>query len=403
MEPAPTIDLSDPTTYVDGPPHDYFEYLRGHEPISRHRRSGDGADYWAVVRHADVVEVSRHPEVFSSEAQGVVLDDLTGERLAAMRQMLLGMDPPRHLDYRRQVSGEFKARVIAGLEPRIRAICQRIMDNAAEMGDVDFVHDVCAPLPSQVIGELMGLPRADWDHLHALAERNSGGQDPDLNPDEASQGSAAIEMAMYAVEFARERRAATSMPDDLTSVILHADFGGSPMSDADFGSFFLQLVTAGNDTTRTMLSSGLAALLEHPDQLDQLRHDRTMTAGAVEEILRWANPLHYFRRTATGAYTLAGTAISPGDRIVMFYTSANRDSAVFDDPHRFDISRDPNPHLSFGIGEHFCLGVHLARLEGRVFFDELLSRFDHIEQTGQALRQQSNLNNSLKRLPVRLG
>jgi len=174
------------------------------------------------------------------------------------------------------------------------------------------------------------------------------------------------------------------------------------MTDIQFGSFFVQLVTAGNDTTRTMLSSGLHALLQHPDQLAELRADPSLIPAAVEEILRWANPLHYFRRTATADTELGGASIRTGDKVAMIYTSANRDETVFLRPQEFDIHRDPNPHLSFGTGEHFCLGIHLARLEGRVFFEELLARFPTIELTGEPRRQRSNLNNALKELPVRL-
>ena len=399
---APTpVDISAAESYVDGPPHAWFEWLRRNDPVHWQDMAGERG-YWAVTRHADVVEVSRQPLLFSASEGGIVLEDMDGERLAMMRKMLLAMDPPQHVDYRKQVSGEFKARVIAQMEERIRTICRQIMDRAAELGDVDFVHDVCAHLPSQVIGELMGLPEADWPRIHEMSERNSGGQDPDINPDPADRGRASVDMAMYAIGFAQSRRAAETTPEDLTSVILHADFGGEPMSDADFGAFFVQLVTAGNDTTRTMLSSGLDALLEHPDQLARLRADRTLIPSAVEEILRWANPLHYFRRTATADTFLGDTPIAAGDKVAMIYTSANRDEDVFADPHRFDITRDPNPHLSFGIAEHFCLGVHLARLEGRVFFDELLQRFGHIERTAEPARQRSNLNNSLKQLPVRL-
>jgi cytochrome P450 len=175
------------------------------------------------------------------------------------------------------------------------------------------------------------------------------------------------------------------------------------MTDLEFAYFFVQLVTAGNDTTRTMLSSGLLELLRHPDQLDRLRADRSLIPSAVEEILRYANPLHYFRRTATEDTEIAGQPIASGEKIAMIYTSANRDEAVFADPDRFDITRSPNPHLSFGIADHFCLGVHLARLEGRIFFDELLDRFPVIEQTGTPARFRSNLNNALKALPVHLG
>lgn len=395
------VDIYSPQTYVEAPPHAFFAHLRAVEPVYW-QDMPDGTGYWAITRHADVVEVSRQPRVFSAAEGGVVIEDLEGDRLVAMRKMLLAMDPPQHIQYRRNVSGEFTRRVIAQLEPRIRAICTAIMERAAELGEVDFVHDVCALLPSQVIGELMGLPEPDWPKLHELAERNSGGQDPDLNPDQGDRGASSVEMAMYAMAFAAERRAAASMPEDLTSVILHADFGGAPMSDADFGAFFVQLVTAGNDTTRTMLSSGLDCLLDHPDQLAALRGDPALIPSAIEEVLRYANPLHYFRRTAMRDYTLHDVTIEAGQKLAMMYTSANRDERVFADPHRFDMRRDPNPHLSFGIAQHFCLGVHLARLEGRVFFEELLARFDDIERTGEPARQRSNLNNSLKRLPVRL-
>jgi cytochrome P450 len=281
------------------------------------------------------------------------------------------------------------------------------MQTAADRVDVEFVHDVTAGLPSRVIGELMGLPRDDWELVNRLAERNTSGQDPDLNHEEGETGdvddagNASVEMAMYAIGFAMRRRQEEPR-DDLTTLILESDFGGKHMTDIDFGSFFVQLVTAGNDTTKTMLSSGLLALLQHPDQLAELRANPSLTGTAVEEILRWANPLHYFRRTATADTELHGVPIAAGDKVAMYYTSANRDDDVFDDSQRFDIHRNPNPHLSFGIAEHFCLGVHLARLEGRVFFEELLSTFPTIELTGEPKRTRSNLNNALKSLPVRL-
>jgi cytochrome P450 len=397
--PASVAAVFDPASYVDGPPLDAFAWLRRHDPVHR-AMTPDGTWCWAITRHADVVEVSRRADIFSAAERGVVLEDLDGDRLVSMRKMLLAMDPPLHGEVRRQVSPEFRARVIAGLEPRIRAICRSLLDRAAEAGTVDFVHDVCSGLPAQVLGELMGIPAADWPTLHDMAERNSGGQDPDINPGDA--GGASIEMAMYAMAFAAERRRLDTAPADLTTVILATEVGGVPMNDADFAAFFVQLVTAGNDTTRTMLSSGLDVLLDHPDQLASMRADPDRIPGAVEEILRFANPLHHFRRTALADHRLGEVDIAAGDKLAMLYTSANRDEAVFADPDQFDIGRDPNPHLSFGIAEHFCLGVHLARLEGRVFFEELFARFASIERTGPTAHQRSNLNNSLKRMPVAL-
>jgi cytochrome P450 len=324
------------------------------------------------------------------------------DRLEMMRGMLLAMDPPRHGVHREPLSPHFRARVIGGLEDRIRVICESIMADARERGDVEFVHEITAKLPSRVIGELMGLPEEDWGLIHEMAERNTSGQDPEImavDPDQAMNAS--IDMAMYAIEFAGKRRAEEPR-EDLTTVILDADFGGEQMNDVDFGSFFVQLVTAGNDTTKTMLSSGVVALLTHPEQLAAVREDPAKIPGAVEEILRWYNPLHYFRRTATEDTVLNGAEIKAGDKVAMYYTSANRDEDVFEDPHAFDISRNPNPHLSFGIAEHFCLGVHLARLEGRVFLEELLGTFSKIELTGDVTRVRSNLNNALKSVPVRL-
>ncbi|MYE76203.1 MAG: cytochrome P450 [Acidimicrobiaceae bacterium] len=227
------------------------------------------AGYWAVLRHADVVHVARHPEVFSASEGGVVIEDLEPASLEAMRDMLLAMDPPRHTAYRKPVSPEFKARVIGRMEDQIRTITVGILDRTSTAGEVEFVHDVCAHLPSEVVGQLLGLPREDWPAIHALAERNSGGQDPDI-ADPAERGSSSTEMAVYAMGFAARRRA---MPPqrDLTDVLLSSHFDGRLMTDVDFGRFFVQLVTAGNDTTRTLLSSGLLALLQHPDQMEHVR------------------------------------------------------------------------------------------------------------------------------------
>jgi cytochrome P450 len=339
--------------------------------------------------------------VFSASEGGVVIENLAPEQLEMMRHMLLAMDPPAHSTFREPLSEHFKAKVIARLEDNVRLITQAIMKEAAAQRDVEFVHDVTSKLPSRVVGQLMGLPEDDWPMIHQLAERCTSGQDPDVAGDPDELANASIEMAMYAIGFAGQRRAEEPR-EDLTSVILESDFGGAPMTDIDFGSFFVQLVTAGNDTTKTMLSSGLLALLEHPDQMEELRADRALVPGAVEEILRWANPLHYFRRTTLADTELRGVPIEQGAKVAMYYTSANRDEDVFDDPQRFDIHRHPNPHLSFGIAAHFCLGVHLARLEGKVFFDELLATFPAIELTGEPVRLRSNLNNALKKLPIRL-
>ena len=393
------IDLASPSAFVDGPPHEALAELRRTSPVYFQKMTGEPG-FFAVLKHAEVVHVARHADVFSASEGGVVLENLAPDQLEMMRMMLLAMDPPKHNTFREPLSEHFKAKVIARLEDDIRGITQEIMKEAADQRDVEFVHDVTSKLPSRVIGQLMGLPEEDWPLIHQLAERNTSGQDPDIVGDNPDM-SGTIDMAMYAIEFAGKRRAEPPR-EDLTSVILDSDYGGSQMSDIDFGSFFVQLVTAGNDTTKTMLSSGLLALLQHPEQMDELRADPSLVPGAVEEILRWANPLHYFRRTTTTDTELRGVEIPAGAKVAMYYTSANRDEDVFEDSQRFDVHRHPNPHLSFGISHHFCLGVHLARLEGKVFFDELLATFPNIELTGDPVRVRSNLNNALKKLPIRL-
>jgi cytochrome P450 len=397
---AGSVDLANPDTFVAGVPHEAFAELRRTDPV--HWQPMDGqSGFWAVLRHADVVHVARHPEIFSSSAGGVVVEDLQADALARMRNMLLAMDPPRHHIHRAPLSPHFRPKIVAGMELRVREICRDIVAEARERREVEFVHDVASRLPTQVIGELFGLPRQDWAYLQKLAEITTSSQDPDLYGPDNAEGQAGAEMAAYAMEFARTRRRSGRF-DDLTGEILDADFGGRPMSDVEFGGFFVQLVTAGNDTTKGMLSSGLLTLLRHPDQTADLRADPALLAPAVEEIIRYDNPLHYFRRTAIVDTELGGVRISAGDKVAMYYTSANRDELVFDDPQAFDLRRRPNPHLSFGMGGHFCLGAHLARLEGRVFFQELLDAFASVELVGDPVRVRSNLNNSLKSLPVRL-
>lgn len=398
------VDLYSPDTYVDGAPHAEFTRLRREDPVIWQEIPGQ-AGYWAVLRHADVVHVSRNPVLFSCEAGGVVLEDLDPDRLARMRDMLLSMDPPRHFAYRKPLAPEFAQRVIACMADQIRSITSEIFDHCPDGQDVELVHHVVGPLPTQVIGRLFGLPEEDWDRLHRLSQMNTSGQDPELNPDgdltEAGSADSSMQMAMYGMAFAAERRKMEPQ-GDLMDVILGREFDGRFLTDPDIGSLLVQMITAGNDTTVSMLAGGLWTLLEHPEQLQALRNDPSLIPAAVEEILRWFNPLHYFRRTATEDVELGGKRIAKGDKVAMYYTSANRDEAVFENSQSFDITRSPNPQLSFGIGEHFCLGVHLARLEGRIFFEELLARFSKIELTGEPERVRSNLNNGVKRLPVRL-
>jgi cytochrome P450 len=395
------IQLWDPDAFVDAPPHEFLAELRRTQPVYWQDMPNEPG-FWAVLKHADLTAVAREPVLFSASEGGVVLENLDAAGLEGMRNMLLAMDPPRHVAYRRPLVPSFKAKVIGSMEGRIRTICAEILRRAREQVNVEFVHEVAAHLPTQVIGELVGLPREDWPRIQAWAERNTSGQDAEIvNDAEAEYGDANVNMAMYAIQLAAQRRAEPPR-EDLLSLILAGNFGSGPMSDVEFGSFFVQLITAANDTTKSMLSGGLLLLIEHPDQQTALREDSSLIPDAVEEILRYANPLHYFRRTATADTMLRDVEIRAGDKVLMYYTSANRDEDVFIDGQTFDIRRHPNPQLSFGIGEHFCLGAHLARLEGRIFLEELLDTFSTFELTGEPRRVRSNLNNGLKELPVRL-
>ncbi len=392
-----TFDLYDRENWRGGAPHAAFAELRRTDPVHWQDIPGQ-AGYWAVLRHADVVAVSRQPAIYSAERGGILLEDMEAEPLAQLRQMLLAMDPPKHQRHRRPLTVPFGKPAIATLEKRVRDICRDILVTVPDGEVVDLVHDVAGPLPTRVLGEVLGLPEEDWDHLHekaALSARTIG-ESAD------HEGIAAVAaLAVYAMEHAARRR--TEPPrDDVTSLMLAAEVNGKPMDDLEFALQFVQLFIAGNDTTVGMLANGLDALLDHPDQLAALRADPELVGGAVEEIVRYAGPLHYFRRTATVDTELGGQQIRAGDKVGLYYVSANRDETVFENPDTFDVRRGASKHVAFGFGEHYCLGVHLARLEGRVFFEELLARFPVIERAGDPVKIHSNFNNGLDLLPVTL-
>jgi cytochrome P450 len=393
------VDIYDPGWYAEHAPHETFSELRRTDPVHWQDMPGEPG-YWAVLRHADVVHVARHPELFSSWLGGVMLEAPEPVVLEQTRHMLLVMDPPKHTAYRQPLAPHFGARVIGRMEDQIRDRCRAILELAAERSEVDFVHEVAGPLPAKIIGAIMGLPDEDTPMIQRWADLQISGQDDEVTA--GHEGNASMEMAMYGAALAAERR---NQPprEDITSLLLESTFDdGEQMSDIDFGSFFVQLVTAGNDTTKTMMSSGTYELVRHPEQLAALRDDHSLIPAAVEEMLRFCNPVHYLRRTAAQDVELGGKQIRAGDKVGLIYTSANRDEDVFVDSQRFDVPRTPNPHLSFGIGAHFCLGAHLARLEARIFFEELLSTFRTIELTGEPAKVRSNLNNGFKRMPVRL-
>jgi cholest-4-en-3-one 26-monooxygenase len=394
---AQRVDLTDPDCFLGGFPHEHFRELRARGPLHWHPEP-DGPGFFAVVKQRELIEASKRPEVFSSN-HGTNIDDMDPVALERVRTIMLNMDPPQHVKYRRLVRGGFTPKKIGALEPRVRQLAAEIVDGVARKGECDFVTEIAAELPLLVICELMGVPAEDRKLIFELSNRLIGFDDPEFqnSPDDGQK--AATEMWLYAHQLGEKRR--REPKDDLISALLAGRVDGASLSELEFNNFFLLLAVAGNETTRNAISGGMLALMQHPDQRRRLIENPALIDTAIEEIVRWVSPVMYFRRTATKDTTLGGQAIRAGQKIVMYYLSANRDEDVFDDPFRFDVGRDPNPHVGFGIGEHFCLGSHLARQEIRVVFEELLRRLPDMELAAEPRRLRSNFIHGIKEMRVR--
>jgi cholest-4-en-3-one 26-monooxygenase len=384
---------------VDGPPFEKFAWLRDNAPALRHPGMND-LDvewFWALTRHADVVEVSRQFQTYSSERNGVLLmerDNMEETRL------LTDIDPPEHTRMRGLVNRGFTPRAIKLMSDNYIAVTEQLVAEAIEEGQVEFVTKVAAELPLIAIAQMMGIPVEDRSRVFDWSNRMIGQNDADYSGGLDDAAAAAIELYGYAQELADDRRAAPR--DDIISILVAAE-GNDALTEHEFNMFVLLLAVAGNETTRNAISHGVNALIEHPDQWELLRDNPSLVDSAVEEILRWSTPVNVFRRTATCDVELHGETIREGDSVAMFYASANRDERVFADPDRFDITRDPNPHVTFGGGgPHFCLGANLARLEMRTLFGELARRCERIEPTGEVKRLRSYFINGIKTLPVNL-
>ncbi len=394
------LDIQSHDIYLDGPPYELFDRLRVEPPVFRHDNPNpDQIDwFWALTRHADIVAVSRQWQTFSSGREGATLNaDRPDMELA---RMLIDMDPPEHTRVRGLVNRGFTPKAIKLLVDQYVEVTQRLIDEAMAWGDVEFVSAVASELPLIAIAEMLGIPFDDRHKVFDWSNRMIGATDPDYSGGLEDAGAAAAELYMYAQELATDRRA--SPRDDIISILVSAE-DGDQLSEHEVNVFVLLLSVAGNETTRNAISHGVLALIEHPEQRERLRADPTLVDSAVEEILRWATPVNTFRRVAQTDVELHGEKIREGDSVVMFYVSANRDPAVFEDPHRFDVGRHPNPHLTFGGGgPHFCLGANLARVEMRAVFAELARRCERIELTGDVHRLRNSFINGIKTLPVRL-
>ena len=396
------VNLYDLDRWEQAVPHDMFAVLRKEAPVFWHPEPKGGRGFWAITKYVDVVHVSKNPRLFSSYRGGTNIFDLPESDLSTTRLLMLNMDPPQHTKYRRLVSRGFSPRRIASLEPHIRELCTRILDQVAPRGECDFVTEVAAELPLQVIAELIGKPQEDRHKVFDWSNRLVGFDDPEFREDPSNMEEGkkvATEMWAYAHQLAAERKRQPG--NDLVSTLLHAEVDGRSLSEMEFDSFFLLLAVAGNETTRNLISGGMLALLEHPDQKAKLLAQPELLPTAVEEMLRWVTPVVCFRRTATADTEIRGQKIREGEKVVIFYISANRDEEVFPEAERFDVARFPNEHIAFGIGEHYCLGANLARLEIRIMFEELLRRMPDMELAGPVRRLRSNFLSGIKSMPVR--
>ena len=404
------INLLDRDVFAERVPHEWFAYLRKNEPIYHHPEP-NGPGFWVFSRHEDVALLNRDWQNFSSENNRggvVVLEEPTPEMRERMEafgdagRLMLQMDPPDHTRYRKLVNRGFTPKVIRSLEDHLRDMSVRIVDEVvAGGGECDFVVDMAAELPLEAIAEFLGVPFEDRHKIFQWSNRMIGSEDPEFQVSEGEVMEAQVEMFMYANQLGDERR--TCPMDDIISKLINSEVDGDRLSEMDFNQFFLLLSVAGNETTRNALSHGMLAFLDHPDQWQMLVQDPSLMDRAVEEILRWASPVMYFRRNVTGDVEYKGIQFKEGDKIDLSYTSANRDESVWDDPYTFDITRDPNPHIAFGGGgPHFCLGANLARMEIRLLFEEIVARAPKIEKLGPAERLRSNFINGIKHLPMRL-
>jgi cholest-4-en-3-one 26-monooxygenase len=404
--PLTALDVVGPDAYGDsGQPLEAWRRLRRESPIHWFDLPG-GVGFWSVTRRADVVWLSKQPTRFINAPRLAIFEEgapVEGER-TFVRQ-LLNMDPPDHGEYRKPAASWFTPRSTKRRRPEVERIAKELLDEMAGDGEereADFVNDYAAPLTLSVLADMLGVPRADWKQMFRWTNQVAGSADPEFSTGE--DGGASIENARnelfgYFAELAAERR--KDPRDDMVSVLARAEVNGASMPPLELLSYYFLLVVAGNETTRNAASGGLLALIENAGELEKLRRNPALVEPAVEEIVRWTSPVNQFCRTSTEDVELHGQQIRAGDAFCLFYGSANRDEEVFDEPDRFKVDRRPNPHLGFGIGEHFCLGANLARLELRVIFRDLAERLEEIELAGPVERMRSSFLVGAKRMPIR--
>ncbi|MEN9645951.1 MAG: hypothetical protein RL238_2620 [Actinomycetota bacterium] len=411
------LDIVDPDSYLDGFPHATFRRLRDTDPVSWWPEHDGGQGFWAVTRYEDLLYVSQHVELFSS-AQGITLEEIEGDDFHLRRNML-EYDPPEHTRYRRLVSKPFSRREVYGYEDGIRELARDVVLDARELGpQFDYVDRVAKQLPMKMLGRLLGVPDSDGDWLVEQGDALLGNLDPEMtqypvgltDTDEFKhipfRSPAALELYRYAEQQAELRKGCPA--HDVIGKLLEPTIDGEKLTELQFKNLFVLMVSAGNDTTRYTMAGGIKALAEHPEQFAELRQaciDRNddVVERAVEEVLRWTSVTMHFRRTATQDVELQGKQIKQGDKVVIWFSSADYDDRQFSDPFRFDIHRTPNDHVAFNLrSPHLCLGAQLARMELKVLFEELLPRIESVEIDGPIERLRSNFICGMKRLPVKV-
>jgi cytochrome P450 len=409
---ASARDLTDLDVFEGGQAWPLLDDLRENEPLHWNDEAAPNHGFWSVTRHADIVSVTRDEESFSSEIGGANLEELDDEQVE-VRKSMLETDGARHWALRRLLQNQFTPRGLAGYEVFLRGLTRTTVDKALAKGDFDFVKEVSADFPIQVLAQMLGVPAERTDQLIEWGNRMVGNSDPDyadvLADSEESEefrllpfrSPAALEVFEYGFQLAAERKGGDGI-DLVSTLVNQIPEDGIPMSDRDFRNYFLLIVIAGNETTRHAISHTMKALIDNPDQLALLQAEPERIPGAVEEFLRWASPVYHFRRTATRDVEMYGRTIREGDKVVAWFASGNRDPRVFDDPYRFDVTRTRVDHVTFGKGgPHFCLGNQLARLEIRLMFEELIPRIPSgMKLTGDVKMVRSNFVNGIKKFPV---
>jgi cholest-4-en-3-one 26-monooxygenase len=397
-----TLDIISPDHYVKhGYPHAEWKYLRQHAPVHWYEGHGTVDPFWAITRHADVIELSKQPELFQNEPRLAVFPNELPRPEEAPARHLLNMDPPAHGKYRNVASKQFTPRQVKALAPHVDELTREVLDAAAEREAGEFVADIAAPITIGVIADMLGVPQSDRKLLFRWTNEVIAPTDPEFQKGTPLEtlNRARLELFSYFKELSDERRRRPQ--DDIVSAVARATVDDRPLPDFELLSYYLLLVAAGNETTRNAMTGGMLAFLANPGEWEKLRRDASLLDPAVEEVVRWTSPVIQFARTATRDYRLRGKTIRAGESACLFYPSANRDEEVFPDGDSFRIDRRPNDHLGFGRGEHVCLGAHLARLELRTAFGHLRQRLEWAELSAPAERARSSFVGGIKRAPMR--